>query len=568
MTKVTTALEQHLNADLEQAKKDYKELLLQNPNNIDALHLLAIAYGQQGLYEQASEYLNKALILAPKDPQLYNSKANILKRIGQIPAAITVYKTAIKLNTTNPASHYNLSLMYFNAGEYNKATGHLELALKYNIKYIDAYHTLIHIFHIKQQYSKAKNLIEQGYEQTQNIIFYKLRGQNYALQNLSDKAIEQYELYLAACSDDYQIHHYLAVEYLKADKADEAAEHNLKALKINPEHAESCHNLAVIYLTQNKLDPALRYWMQALQQEPSNLDYLYNIGVVYNYKGLYTDALIYFKKVLTAEPKHYNAIVNIATIYLKKYMPAEAKFFYQKALQIKPEDSQTKFMLAALDNSQNKFTSAPEQYVTDLFNEYANTFDEHLTKMLHYKAPEVIYNLLIRHIDIEQKDQLICCDVGCGTGLMGEKLVSHAKELIGVDLAPKMLAKAREKSVYTKLITADVHNYLGSMPEKFDLITAADVMPYFGDIAKVMQAAHKSLMTNGYIIFTCENYADDNEHNYFLSSNARFSHKQSYVLSVLHALNFKLICNTQEVTRTQAKVDIKCDIYIAQKVLG
>ena len=61
MTKVTTALEQHLNDDLEQAKKDYKELLLQNPNNIDALHLLAIAYGQQGLYEQASEYLNKAL---------------------------------------------------------------------------------------------------------------------------------------------------------------------------------------------------------------------------------------------------------------------------------------------------------------------------------------------------------------------------------------------------------------------------------------------------------------------------------------------------------------------------
>ena len=566
MTKVTSALESHISDNFDEAIAKYKALLLENPEDIVALHLLAISYGQQGLYEEASEHLNKALALDPKNPQLHNSKANILKRIGRIPEAITAYKTAIELNKTNPASYYNLSLIYCHDQKYTKAIGYLELALKYNSKYSDAYHTLIHIYHIQQQYSKAKKLIEQAYTETSNVIFHKTRGQNYALQNMSAEATEQYELYLATCPDDYQAHHYLAVEHLKADKVDKAIEHNLTALKINPEHSESCHNLAVIYLTQNKLDPALRYWLQALQQDHKNLDYLYNVGVVYNYKGLYTDALTYFEKVLILEPEHYNAIVNIATIYLKKYMPTEAKLYYQKALQLKPEDSQTKFMLAALDNAQDKFAQAPENYVTDLFNEYANTFDEHLTKMLHYQAPEVIYNLLIRHIDIEQKDQLICCDLGCGTGLMGEKLTSHTKELIGVDLAPKMLAKADEKSIYTELVTKDVTAYLDTASAKFDLITAADVLPYFGDITDIIEAAHKSLITGAYIIFTCENYADENDNNYFLSSNARFSHKQSYVLDVLNNLGFKVICNTQEVTRTQAKVDIKCDIYLAEKL--
>lgn len=563
MSKVTTALESHLNDELDKAEKKYQELLSANPDDIDALHLLAISYGQQGLYEEASKYLNKALALAPNDPQLHNSKANVLKRIGKVPEAISSYEKAIELNATNPASYYNLSLIYFDDHKYDKAIELLKLALKHNERYIDAYHTLIHIYHIKQEYKKAKELIDSGYSKTENIIFHKVRGQNYALQNMSTKAIQEYETYLEKCPGDYQIHHYLAVEHLKAEHVDKAIEHNLKALAINSEHAESCHNLAVIYLTQNKLDLALKHWLQALQQEPKNLDYLYNVGVVYNYKGLYTDALTYFEKVLTLEPKHYNAIVNIATIYLKRYMPAEAKFYYKKALQLKPDDNQTRFMLAALDNSQDKFEKAPENYVTDLFNEYASTFDEHLTKILSYKAPEVMYNLLIRHIDIEQKADLSCCDLGCGTGFMGEKLKEHTKKLIGVDLAPKMLEKAKEKNVYTELVAEDITSYLVNNPNKFNLITAADVLPYFGNITYPLAAAYNSLTAGGHIIFTCENNPESQD--YFLSSNARFSHSQDYVLKVLDDVGFKIVTNTQAVTRTQAKVEIKCDIYLAVK---
>ena len=105
---------------------------------------------------------------------------------------------------------------------------------------------------------------------------------------------------------------------------------------------------------------------------------------MYNYKGQYSNALTYFEKCLEKDSNHYNSIANIAVIYLKKNMPVEAKFYFKKALEIKPDDEQTLYMLAALDGNSDNFQSAPTNYVSDLFDQYANTFEDHLTNPLPY----------------------------------------------------------------------------------------------------------------------------------------------------------------------------------------
>ena len=70
--------------------------------------------------------------------------------------------------------------------------------------------------------------------------------------------------------------------------------------------------------------------------------------------------------------------------------------------------------------------------------------------------------------------------LGCGTGLCGIYFRDLAKELIGVDLIPKMLEKAKTLGAYDSLFVADALEYLNRAAlENFDLIIAADVFSLF-----------------------------------------------------------------------------------------
>ncbi len=47
-------------------------------------------------------------------------------------------------------------------------------------------------------------------------------------------------------------------------------------------------------------------------------------------------------------------------------------------------------------------------------------------------------------------------DAGCGTGLCGPIFRNISGSMIGVDLSPEMVEKARERKVYDELEVADI----------------------------------------------------------------------------------------------------------------
>jgi len=559
---LSTALNQHSQDDHRAAEEKYLELLKNDPNNTGLLHLLAISHGQRGELKQAENYIVKALKQDDNSAHLYNSYANIAKYQGNDSKAVELYEKAISLEPGNSASHYNLGLMLLKSNQNKQAISYIEKAIKIKPDYIDAYHVLIKLLHKTQQIDKATKTISQA-ENTgiDHPVFTKLKAQNQHYKNNIDTAIENYETYLDICNSDYDAHHHVATAYLTKGDVKAATRHNLAALEINPEHEESHHNIAVIYLTQNKLDLALKHWLKALSLA-QNIDYIYNIGVTYNYKGQYTDALSYFEKTLKLEPKHYNSIVNIAVIYIKKNMPPEARFYFKKALEIKPDDEQNLYMLAALDGKQDSFKSAPNNYVKDLFDQYANSFEDHLQKVLSYKAPEIIYDMLSKHLDIENKEKLSICDIGCGTGLMGIKLHEHSSILIGVDLSEKMLDQAREKNIYTDLISKDINDFLKTKSNTFNIITAADVVPYYGDITELFANVKESLKEDGIFTFSVE--ASESA-NYSLGKNARFTHNKNYITECATKLGLIIIGTSELSTRKEGTNEIACHSFLLQK---
>jgi predicted TPR repeat methyltransferase len=206
-------------------------------------------------------------------------------------------------------------------------------------------------------------------------------------------------------------------------------------------------------------------------------------------------------------------------------------------------------------------------YVAALFDDYADRFDGHLLGALCYRGPVVILAAL-RQVCAEQDRPLrfsSALDLGCGTGLMGETIRPFATTLAGVDLSARMIAKARAKLVYDQLAVGGLASFLAAEPERSaELILAADVLVYVGDLAPVLGAAARVLEEDGLFAFTVQTRTADNENGegFLLGMDRRYLHSAEYIRSVAGAGGLCVLRVTPEVTRQEAGVDVPCLVAV------
>jgi predicted TPR repeat methyltransferase len=126
-------------------------------------------------------------------------------------------------------------------------------------------------------------------------------------------------------------------------------------------------------------------------------------------------------------------------------------------------------------------------------------------------------------------------DLGCGTGLLGESLRPTAGRLVGVDLSPRMVEKAREWDLYDELIVGDVAEALAARPAAFDLVAAADVFVYLGDLEPVFRATAGALRPGGLFAFSVEFLDEEGApgaSGYRIGPSRRYAHSPGYVRRV------------------------------------
>jgi predicted TPR repeat methyltransferase len=106
--------------------------------------------------------------------------------------------------------------------------------------------------------------------------------------------------------------------------------------------------------------------------------------------------------------------------------------------------------------------------------------------------------------------------------------------LVGVDISEGMLAHAKDKNVYQRLVKAELTEYLRDNSETFDLIVSSDTLVYFGDLKDLIAAFAKALRPNGLLVFTLEHaVGDGDDADYRLELHGRYSHAQAYVERLL-----------------------------------
>lgn len=252
--------------------------------------------------------------------------------------------------------------------------------------------------------------------------------------------------------------------------------------------------------------------------------------------------------------------------FFRKKLPSSmhaprARKHFENARRLR-KNKMADFWLATLQEGEGglQIDRCPATYVVSLYSTFASRFDELLVEKLQYETPTKLRMLLDDTSCSAIEDQLMfqnACDLGCGTGLSGIAFRDRVKgSLLGVDLSPEMLDKARSRGCYQNLCVGDVETGLAEFTHRFDLVTACDVFCYIGDLRGVFDAVYRSLLPGGYFCFSVELLPITVPCSFQLHACARFSHKQMYVEGLAKSRDFEIIKMQSTIIRKNQGKDV------------
>jgi tetratricopeptide (TPR) repeat protein len=116
-------------ANADEAMKMLSDRIAKNPNDADALILLADLQQRAGQSKNAEDLLRRAIAAAPKNKAAYLNLSLILKRRGDKAGTITVLEQAAKTFPNDSLVAESVSIAYEIAGEFDKARTAYEAVL-------------------------------------------------------------------------------------------------------------------------------------------------------------------------------------------------------------------------------------------------------------------------------------------------------------------------------------------------------------------------------------------------------------------------------------------------------
>lgn len=225
---------------------------------------------------------------------------------------------------------------------------------------------------------------------------------------------------------------------------------------------------------------------------------------------------------------------------------AEAIVAYRAYLMADPADSMGAAARLALLGEATP-AHLPAAYVARLFDAYASRFDAALTEKLKYRAPALLRDAVTR-ISPGRHERIF--DLGCGTGLGGAAFRDLTPWLGGIDLSPAMIRQAVSKGIYDHLETGDILTGLSHLSAPCDLVIAADVLVYTGDLAPLLAAARPQAKM---FAFTVQQAAHG---DYSLGPEQRYSHSRDYLTQRAAAAGFTAALMEDAVIRQEADKDV------------
>jgi predicted TPR repeat methyltransferase len=352
-----------------------------------------------------------------------------------------------------------------------------------------------------------------------------------------------------------------------------------EAIELNPSHADAHFNLGVLLQDAKDLDGATSEYQRSIDLDPRHYEAQSNLASIHHANGQYAAAAAGYLAARDGGSFDEAAFVSLnyalgsvlqrlgddhnSGLCGSKMTCAElAVDAYQHVLSVEPSHALANHAMAALA-SDPQTKAAPREYVSALFDSYADTFETSL-QGLSYTAPAALARTIEEALKARGGHVAVAVDAGCGTGLLGPLLRDLTTTLVGVDLSAQMVAKAEARKIYDRLMVEDVTEALTQIGP-VSLVAAADVLVYMGDLENLFNSVAAVLaQSKGIFAFTTELLApgSDDHAGFLLQKSGRFAHTRPYLEAIASAHGFKVLSYAEVIPRLEMGKPIQGQLIV------
>jgi predicted TPR repeat methyltransferase len=130
-----------------------------------------------------------------------------------------------------------------------------------------------------------------------------------------------------------------------------------------------------------------------------------------------------------------------------------------------------------------------------------------------------------------------------------------------VDLSSRMLEQAAARAVYDTLACEELVGFLRHSAGGFDLVVAADVLIYFGDLQPIFEAAAGAIRAGGLLAFSTETGV---EAGYRLKPSRHFGHAADYVRAAAGGAFAQELC-AETTIRLEANAPVAGNLFLFRR---
>ena len=369
-----SAFAEHQAGKLQPALDKYLQIINNNQNHPDALHLAGLIYYQTGQQDKAIDLIAKSTKIAPNNAdswnnlgisyfaakefkhaiqsfkqcislnknhfQAFNNLGNAYMGLKDFQSAIKNYKSALKISPGYPEAHNNLANAYKDINKLQAAIKHYQKALELNPNYIDALKNIGIAHNEIGQHKEAIEYLEKCLQLApQNIdSLYICCRSNFELDNF-DRALDLINKAIAInnLKSDYFVT--LGTILTRIERWEEAVTSFKKAIEIGPESEAIYSNLGAAYKGAHEYNSARKSYLEALKITQNNPATLNDLGVILRNLGEHKEAIEQLHRSLElnksskkiSPAKIHN---NLGLIYLDLMELDKAQTEFDKALEI------------------------------------------------------------------------------------------------------------------------------------------------------------------------------------------------------------------------------------------
>jgi protein O-GlcNAc transferase len=265
------ALARQQEGNLPEAERLCRQLLREQPQNADALHLLGILALQAGQPQAAIEPISQSLDCNPEQPVAHMNLGVALQQSNHLYRALDCFERALQLAPENPAALNNHGHVLLELHRPAEALRSLELALQFEPNFPLALNNLGNALKALDRPSEALERYERALR-LQPDFPLALNNRGNVLRNLGrlEAALGSFE----------------------------------QALRLEPGHVLALYNRGNVLLELERADQALASYQAVLRLRPGYPDALFSAAMTFIKLKRFEEAQSHLRKLLKLEPQY------------------------------------------------------------------------------------------------------------------------------------------------------------------------------------------------------------------------------------------------------------------------